>query len=78
MLENPLLHGPQVDSAAESLLHESDSLGDEAVASLIPASGDTGALVLFLDGLYRGAPPLDDVPRAGAAVLRKPPRHATF
>jgi hypothetical protein len=62
MLENPLLHGPQVDSAAESLLHESDPLGDEAVASLIPASGDTGALVLFLDGLYRGAPPLDDVP----------------
>ena len=62
MLENPFLHGPQPDVAAESWLHEADPLADDAVACLVPESGDCGLLESFLAGLYRGDPPPDDVP----------------
>lgn len=62
MLENPWLHGPHVDNAAESLLHEADPLADEAVASLIPPSGDVGPLEQFLAILYRGDPPPAGLP----------------
>jgi hypothetical protein len=56
MLENPLLTGPRPDPTSESLLHEADPLADEAVASLVPASGDTTALMAFLTALHSGDP----------------------
>lgn len=56
MLENPLLRGPRPDSTSESLLHEADPLADEAVASLVPASGDTSALMAFMGALHSGDP----------------------
>lgn len=62
ILENPWLHGPQVDSAAESLFHEADPMADAAVASLISSDGDTTALQNFLAALYRGDPPPASVP----------------
>lgn len=62
MLENPWLRGPQVDVTSEALLHEADPLADEAVASLIPPSGDVGPLERFLASLYRGDPPPEGLP----------------
>jgi hypothetical protein len=62
MLGNPWLHGPQTDNTAASLLHEADPPADEAVASLIPPSGDTGPLEQFIAGLYRGDPPPAGLP----------------
>jgi hypothetical protein len=62
MLENPLLRGPRPDSADTLLMHEADPLADAAVASLVSPSGDCSALERFIAGLYRGAPPSDDVP----------------
>lgn len=77
MLENPLLHGPQLDNTAESLLHEADPLADAAVASLIPPSGDIAPLEQFLAGLYRGDPPPAGLPepmrRFFAATSALPP-----
>ena len=64
MLENPWLHGPRPDCASESFLHEADPLGDEAIASLIPPSGDLTPLEQFLANLYRGDPPPDGLPEA--------------
>lgn len=63
MLENPLLRGPQPDAASEALLHDADPLADEAVASLIPPSGDCAALETFLAALYRGDPPSAGLPQ---------------
>jgi ER-bound oxygenase mpaB/B'/Rubber oxygenase, catalytic domain/Polyketide cyclase / dehydrase and lipid transport len=62
LLENPLLHGSRPDHTADAFLHEADPLADEAVASLITATGDTTPLEQFLTGLYRGEPPLDGLP----------------
>jgi hypothetical protein len=63
-LNNPYLFGPRVDSTAESLLHESDPLADEAAAALISAAGDCGALEKLIAALDRGDPPDADVPDA--------------
>jgi ER-bound oxygenase mpaB/B'/Rubber oxygenase, catalytic domain len=62
MIGNPLLRGPRPDATSESLLHEADPLADEAVASLVPPSGDLSALERFIAGLYRGAPQSEDLP----------------
>jgi hypothetical protein len=64
ILENPLLWGPRPDFASDAWLHEADPLGDSAVASLVSPSGDCTALELFVAGLYRGAPQLNEVPDA--------------
>jgi hypothetical protein len=69
LLENPLLHGPQVDNTAESLLHQADPLADEAVASLVGPDGDCTRLERFLGVLYRGDPPPQDVPEPMARLL---------
>ena len=68
-LENPYQHGPQSDVTAESLIHEADPLADAAVASLVPPSGDLGALEAFLGNLYRGDPPPATMPDAMRTFL---------
>jgi len=61
MLENPLLRGPRPDSTSDAWLHEADPLADEAVASLVSASGDTSALERLLVGLHNGDQTVRDV-----------------
>jgi hypothetical protein len=61
-LENLLLWGERPDAAAESLFHEADPLGDEAVASLVAPNGDCTGLERFIGSLYHGEPALDDLP----------------